>query len=337
MKASDFSAPEPIAISSIDLITPPLRLAMLGMVEGNGHPYSWSAIFNGYDPEAMAVCPYPAIPEYLSAQPKESFGIDGAKVTHIWCDRREDAESVAQASLVPNILKDPEEALGQVDAVIIPTDKGEEHLDRARLFIEAGLPVFIDKPLTIREDHLVQFARWVEEGKPILSTSCMRYAREYAELRRRLEEVGEIRLITMTTPKSWERYGIHALEGVYPFLEPGGWLDVANIGTEEKNIVHLRHASGAEVVIAAIADLYGAFGYLNVYGTKGSRCAVFGDTFHAFKAQLVAFVNYLKTGRRPFPFAETVELMKMIVAGTKSREEGGGRIALSEIAPEISR
>ena len=27
-----------------------IRLAMLGMVEGNGHPYSWSIIFNGgYD------------------------------------------------------------------------------------------------------------------------------------------------------------------------------------------------------------------------------------------------------------------------------------------------
>ena len=34
-----------------------IRLAMLGMVDGNGHPYSWSAIFNGYDPEDMASAP----------------------------------------------------------------------------------------------------------------------------------------------------------------------------------------------------------------------------------------------------------------------------------------
>lgn len=26
-----------------------IRLGMVGMTEGNGHPYSWSAIFNGYD------------------------------------------------------------------------------------------------------------------------------------------------------------------------------------------------------------------------------------------------------------------------------------------------
>ena len=40
--------PSPLVSSS------PIRIAMLGMVEGNGHPYSWSAIFNGYDPEKMA-------------------------------------------------------------------------------------------------------------------------------------------------------------------------------------------------------------------------------------------------------------------------------------------
>ena len=46
------------------------------------------------------------------------------------------------------------------DATIIPPDKGSEHLDRAKPFIEAGLAVFIDKPLTDREDHLQQFVQW---------------------------------------------------------------------------------------------------------------------------------------------------------------------------------
>ena len=40
-----------------------LRLGVLGLSEGNGHPYSWSAIFNGYDPQAMASCPFPDIPD----------------------------------------------------------------------------------------------------------------------------------------------------------------------------------------------------------------------------------------------------------------------------------
>ncbi len=46
---------------------------MLGMVDGNGHPYSWSAIFNGYDKDEMASCPYAGIPKYLNQQPESVF------------------------------------------------------------------------------------------------------------------------------------------------------------------------------------------------------------------------------------------------------------------------
>ena len=37
------------------------------MNEGNGHPYSFSAIFNGYNEEAINECPYSAIKQYLPA------------------------------------------------------------------------------------------------------------------------------------------------------------------------------------------------------------------------------------------------------------------------------
>ncbi len=299
-----------------------IRLAMLGMVEGNGHPYSWSAIFNDYDRDAMATCPYPAIPAYLGKEPKESFGIAGARVTHIWTDDPADAPKVAKASLIPHVVGQPEEVIGQVDAVIIATDRGDEHVRRAKPFVEAGLPVFIDKPLADNEADLGTFERWVEEGAAVLSSSCMRYAKELLPYRFSTHELGELRFAAITTPKSWERYGIHALEAVYPIVGPG-FTSVRYSGTAEHAIVHLSHRSGVEVVVAAISDMYGAFGCLQLGGTAGQVQTVFGDTFWAFKAQLAAFVEYLQTGVRPFPWQETVELMRLVIAGIRSREEGG--------------
>ena len=45
----------------------PIRIGMLGMTEGNAHPFSWSAMINGcYDHELMAeYCKtlYPSIPD----------------------------------------------------------------------------------------------------------------------------------------------------------------------------------------------------------------------------------------------------------------------------------
>ena len=73
-----------------------IRLAMLGMVDGNGHPYSWSAIINGkYDAKVMEECGYPVIPQYLGAQPPGALGIDGAEVTHVWCDDPAEARRVS--------------------------------------------------------------------------------------------------------------------------------------------------------------------------------------------------------------------------------------------------
>ena len=313
-----------------------IRLGVAGMVEEDGHPFSWSAIINGFDPREMAQTEYPMIYNYLSAQPRSDFGIAGVKVTHAWCDERKDAERLARASLIPNVVGRPEEMIGQVDAVLIPTDKGWEHVERARPFIEASLPVYIDKPLVDHEEDLQQFVRWQRQGKAILSTSMMRYCREFAECHSRLYELGTLRLIISGIAKSWERYGIHAIEGVYPLLEPGGWEWVANTGSERANIVHIHHRSGVDALIPAVDDMFGGFGCLTLYGTTSSLTARFTDAsrFGAFKRQLLDFVEYLRTGRSPVPFEHIVEIMKIVIAAIRSREEEGRKVRLSEIATE---
>ena len=134
---------------------------------------------------------------------------------------------------------------------------------------------------------------------------------------------GEPRLITMTTHKSCKRYRVRVLEAVHPMLEPGGRIALTNTSTELANIVHRRHAGGVDVVLAAVADSYGAFGNLCVFGRNGARTASFAHASFAFKTQLVAFVDYGRTGDLPAPFAETAEMMRIRVAGIRSREETG--------------
>jgi hypothetical protein len=312
-----------------------IRLGMAGMVDENGHPFSWSAIINGYNPALMATCGYDAIPRYLGKQAPERLGITGARVTHIWCDDAGDAAKVAGASLIPHVVARSQDLIGQVDAVLIPTDKGWEHLERARMFVEAGIPVFIDKPMTDRLEHLKQFVAWVEEGKPIVSSSGMRYCPRFAELKARMGEVGELRLITMTMAKSWARYGIHALEAVYPMLEPGGWESLRNTGDPVSAMIHAVHASGVHVQISVIDDLYGSMGHMGLYGTKGQLSAKFDDPFTAFKAQLADFVHYLKTGVRSYPFEETVELSLLVIAGSESLARSGDVVHLSDLSSKL--
>ncbi len=309
---------------------PALRLAMLGMIPGNGHPYSWSAIINGFDREAMAACPYPVIPQYLGAQPAGTVQIPGARVTHLWTDTPAEAGAVARAALIPHVVTRPEDVIGQVDAVIISTDDGFDHVRRARPFVEAGLPVFVDKPLATSVEDLATFIAWQKNGARILSSSGLRYAPEIDALLARRSSLGDLRWIAGVTCKNWERYGIHCLEPIHRLLGPG----FESIRLESRpglEVAHLHHRTGVQVSIPVISDGGACFGTLQVCGTAGMATIRLADTYTAFRAQLLDFVAFLQTGRASYPFADTIELCALLIAGLRSRDAGSRRVALSEI------
>ena len=96
-----------------------LKLGIIGLSEGNGHPYSWSAIINGdYDEKFMADCGFPVIPAYLAAN-SDTLGIDDAKVTHIWTQDRKVSEHCAAAGKIDTVVDEMTDMIGQVDAVLL--------------------------------------------------------------------------------------------------------------------------------------------------------------------------------------------------------------------------
>lgn len=312
-----------------------LRFAMLGMIPGNGHPYSWSAIINGYDPAAMAPCPYPAIPRYLGAQPLSSVRVPDAQVTHVWTDNPDEAPLVAKASLIPNVVKRPEEVIGKVDAVFISTDDGFEHVRRARPFVEAGLPVFIDKPLAISVEDLRTFIAWEKAGSLILSSSGARYAVELDPWLADRSSLGELRWVSSVNCKKWENYGIHALEPAFCFVGPG-FTSVRLESQPNMEVAHLTHRSGVQVNIPIIYDGGGSAGTLQACGTAAPVTLRFANTYASFRRQMVAFIDYVRSGGvRTYPFAHTVEMMAILIGGLRSRAEGSRRVEIAEIIDQV--
>ncbi len=312
----------------------PIRLGILGMTEGNAHPFSWSAMINGYDADEMykwTHALYPTIPVYLNREPKASFGIPGVRVTHVCFTGYEDramAENCARASRIGHVVTDPAEMLGQVDAVICATDIGAEHVARCRPFIEAGLPMFIDKPLADNEADLRTLVGWRDAGAHFISSSSLRYNKSLEPFYARRHELGKLRYIVSPMAKYWETYGMHAIEAMFPLLGQGfEW--VCNLGTHDAAMVQLHHASGCDVSIPM------GYGFtsngVTILGETGARVISDGDSFYSFKKQLDVFAHWLRTGEEDHPFSDTVEMTKILIAGIRSREEGGRRVYLSEI------
>ena len=74
----------------------------------------------------------------------------GVEVKYVWGETDEFASNAAEKGNIPNIVKDPREMLGEIDALIVDHRHPKYHLGAASPFIKEGIPTFIDKPFCYR-------------------------------------------------------------------------------------------------------------------------------------------------------------------------------------------
>ena len=56
-----------------------------------------------------------------------------------------------------DVLENYDSAVGKIDALIITARHGDEHYKFAKPYLASGIPMFIDKPITVKEDEAVEF------------------------------------------------------------------------------------------------------------------------------------------------------------------------------------
>ena len=79
-------------------------------------------------------------------------------VVGVYSDDREASEKLKEKHGV-QILDHYADAVGKIDALVITARHGAKHYPFAKPYIESGIPMFIDKPITINEDEAVEFMR----------------------------------------------------------------------------------------------------------------------------------------------------------------------------------
>jgi predicted dehydrogenase len=304
-----------------------IKLGMMGMSEGNAHPYSWSSIINGvFNGDEITKAGYPAVAAYLNEN-KDTLGIDAAKVTHIWAQNFLIAESIAKSSGIENICAHYEDMIGNVDAVLLCRDDPENHVEMAKPFIDAGVPVFIDKPLASNTNDLNYFKEEVAKGKFIMSCSSMRYANEARIVKQDLQSLGELQLITAVGKKDWVKYGVHMLEGVFALLDDLKAVLVVNIGEANKDIVKVTFENGLVATIYLYMDIAPTF-QISVFGKTGWRLIDIKSSYYMFRDNIIEFICSLQEGKPRVSFEKTENIIKVLIAAEDSRKKGGVQIEL---------
>jgi hypothetical protein len=295
-----------------------LRLGIIGFSDGNGHPYSWSAIFNGYNPELMKNSDFPNIYEYLSRQRFPDDFLTGiARVTHIWTQDRSLSEYIACAVNIENIVDHYTEMIGKVDAILLARDDYERHYEISEPFLKAGLPIYIDKPIAVDVKTAEEIFSLEKYDGQIFTCSALSFACELQIDNEDRKQLGKIKYIDACVAKSWDRYGIHIVEPV---------LKIIGSEVEIKNIYSISH-DGMDIVIIdwddGLRSVFNTLGHIGcpitvrIFGDKGFKFIEFKDTFAAFKRTLKTFIDVVLGKSKPPSKKFVLKAVHIIEMGLK--------------------
>lgn len=232
------------------------------------------------------------------------------------------------------VVNSTDQLLGQVDGVLVLSVCGQSHLESARLFLEAGLPTFVDKPFACNGDDAQAMADLAKESGGLLwSSSALRFAEEVQTLSTHGSPFGEVQGVVTFGPAiraagnpGLLHYGIHAAELLFTLM-----------GDACERVACL-HQADADLVTAQFAD--GQIGSLR--GTRSGSSAYGFTAFceegvvhqlvstrFAYRNLCRAILDSFLSGQPPVPLETTLKLIRFLLDATKSEQSDGQWIALS--------
>ncbi|MEI8245791.1 MAG: hypothetical protein WCI51_08175 [Lentisphaerota bacterium] len=313
-----------------------LKLGIIGINEGNGHPYSYTAVFNGYNEKALDEnCPFEIIKKYLKTHHRNQEFIKDARVTHIWTQDRGLSENVASVSNIPHIANSIEDLIENVDAVVFARDDMWNHWEMAEPVIRTGKPLYMDKLLAHNSEDLEKFIAVTGPDYPLLTASSFRFAPEIEKAKREID-TSKVRAVHGMSPCVWVRYAPHLLDPVFSLF--GRDIEsVQNTGIDKADTVNINYENGLQVVIQVIEGISLPLGF-TCYSTGNipPRQVLYTDVdlssyFHSIVHMMSSFTDMARNGNKAMSFEETVFLNRVVLAGIESRENNNRKITINEI------
>lgn len=216
-----------------------------------------------------------------------------------------------------------------VDAIMLESVDGRPKVRQAIPVIDAGLPLYIDKPMAgSLADVLFIFDYAKRKGVPIFSSSSLRYGK--ATQAARAGALGKIMHAETFSPSSIEVrhpdlfwYGVHGCESLFTVMGPG-CETVQRRSTADGKIEVIGKWKGGRTGIFREGKGYGG----HAMGTKGE-----GEVgkYDGYAPLVVEAVRMFQTGNVPVDPQETIEVFAFMEAADESKRQEGKLVKLADI------
>jgi virulence factor len=231
------------------------------------------------------------------------------------------------------LVEKPAEMLGKVDGMLIESLEGGVHFERARPFLEAGIPCFIDKPFTCSAADAKKIVALAAKKKTVVfSSSSLRYAPDVVSF----DEDGKLGKVIGAVsygPASLAEnktdvprnpglyhYGIHALEVLYTLMGPG-CIRLTCTSEKDVDVVSGQWKDGRVATLRGLRSGAQPYGFV-AFCEKGVK-HVNVRTTYIYRELLKQIVKFFKEKKSPVDVSVTVEMMAFIEAALKSAANHG--------------
>lgn len=224
----------------------------------------------------------------------------------------ERTRELAELGAITRIAPEVSELNGAVDALIVTSRDGALHRALAVPFLEAGTPVWVDKPLaTTLDDADAILAAAERGGTTVTSFSTLRWLDDTAAIADAVAGVGALQSLTVSGPADADSphgglffYGIHHAD-VAQHLLPGA-AEGVEVERADGRVVARYRVGGVPVVLDFVrpeGDAAVPF-HVTAVGTGGTveRDIEVGPDY--VRPGVDAFVRMLLTGETPVPVAQ---------------------------------
>ena len=224
---------------------------------------------------------------------------------------------------------------GKVDAVLLESVDGRPHLKQAKPVIEAGLPLFIDKPVAgSLKDAIAIFDLAQKRKVPMFTSSSLRFAK--GTLAVRGGSIGKVTYCETHSPCSLEPhhpdlfwYGIHGVESLFTALGPG-CISVRRGKTEDGKIKVTGKWTGDRTGVYREGKGFGG----KAVGSKGESEV---GKFDGYPPLIREIVTFLKTGDAPVTPEESIAIYAFMEAADESKRRNGEEVSLREVLEKAGR
>ena len=170
----------------------------------------------------MENCGFPVIPRYLEKQNFPKDAISNAEVTHIWTQTLKLSEKIANTTNIKNIVNDPKEFIGSVDAILFARDDADKSRILTHPFINSGLPIYIDKPLALSVKDAKELLSMQKYEGQIFSCSALLYDKSMKLNSTDRKKLGQIKSIHATISNDWDKYAVHIIDPLLKIIPDRG-------------------------------------------------------------------------------------------------------------------